>query len=113
MSNNFICNVSSEDVCGIPEEFTSDEARLIAAVKKAIRDEELAVASISNDVSVCSFQTCLVEESLSTEQELLTTYEEQYTPPTPCVCINDITKGARNFINNILKTTLNKLKGML
>ncbi|KAH0952940.1 hypothetical protein HN011_007629 [Eciton burchellii] len=87
---------SSEDVCGIPEEFTSDEARLIAAVKKAIRDEELAVASISNDVSVCSFQTCLVEESLSTEQELLTTYEEKYTPPTPCVCINDIIKDTDN-----------------
>ncbi|RLU18218.1 hypothetical protein DMN91_008574 [Ooceraea biroi] len=39
-----------EDICGVSEEFTADEAKLIAAVKEAIRDEKSSTPS--NDVSI-------------------------------------------------------------
>ncbi|XP_018403507.1 PREDICTED: dynein regulatory complex protein 1 [Cyphomyrmex costatus] len=35
-------DVEQADVCGVTEEFTKDEAKLIAAVKEAIRDEQLS-----------------------------------------------------------------------
>ncbi|EZA58830.1 Coiled-coil domain-containing protein-like protein [Ooceraea biroi] len=43
-------SIEQSDICGVSEEFTADEAKLIAAVKEAIRDEKSSTPS--NDVSI-------------------------------------------------------------
>lgn len=79
-------NVSIEqiDICGSPEEFTEDEAKLIAAVKEAICDEKLS--AFNDDARFISTST---QSSLS--ETLLPIAEGTSISANS---VSDITKGA-------------------
>lgn len=77
-------SVEETDVCGVVEEFTEDEVKLIAAVKEAICDEESSIPSDDVSIMGASFQN-------SSSETLLPIAE---CTSTSHASISDIVKGA-------------------
>lgn len=81
-------SVEQTDVCGAAEEFTEDEAKLIAVVKEAICDEKLSTPS--DEVSIIG-----VSSRSSSTETLLPIAE---CTSTSHASISDIVKGMRIFL---------------
>lgn len=80
--------------CEVPEEFTEDEAKLIAAVKDAICDEGLSTPSDEASITSDPPQTSLTETLLPIVECTSTSFAS----------ITDIAKGMRlNFDENRTK----------
>lgn len=80
-------SIEQLDICGVVEEFTEDEAKLIAAVKEAIDDEKSS--NPSDNASIIS------SSSRSSPTETLLPIAERTS--TSFASISDIIKGMCTF----------------